>query len=148
MTRSGHAQGSLCVFSSRVHEFAPEQRKGLDILARQVVEVLEQDIDPEVLGAAASYISIIGGSARRMQTTVEEVLDFSMIGGAVNRRPTRLSTMMSAVRQDVLPLIDASGAVVTVQDAHLNVDQVQVTRSCRTWCPMPSPIRFRVLLPG
>jgi signal transduction histidine kinase len=175
VTGNGYALGALCVFSPRVLEFGAEQREGLEILARQVVEVLElqfrtrqliealevvrrsnedlagfaarvshdlknpltailgytelseEDDDVDDSGPAARYFSIIRGSASRMLSTVEEVLEFSRIGGAISRRKVRLNTMMNAVLQDVLPLSSAHDAVVTVQDAQLCVDQAQVT---------------------
>jgi signal transduction histidine kinase len=175
VTGSGYALGTLCVFSLRAIGFGVEQREGLEILARQVVEVLElqlttrqlvealevvrrsnedlagfaarvshdlknpltailgytelseQDDDVEPSGPAARYFSIIRGSASRMLSTVEEVLEFSRIGGTISRRSVRLGTMMNAVLQDVLPLSSAYDAVVTVQDAPLLVDQAQVT---------------------
>ncbi|MHA7279331.1 sensor histidine kinase [Arthrobacter sp. MDT2-2] len=175
VTGSGYALGTLCVFSLRAIGFGAEQREGLEILARQVVEVLElqlttrqlvealevvrrsnedlagfaarvshdlknpltailgytelseQDDDVEPSGPAARYLSIIRGSASRMLSTVEEVLEFSRIGGAISRRTVRLGTMMNAVLQDVLPLSNAYDAVVSVQDAQLLVDQAQVT---------------------
>ncbi|BBE23786.1 hypothetical protein MN0502_26690 [Arthrobacter sp. MN05-02] len=175
VTESGYALGALCVFSPEILGFDAEQREGLEILARQVVEVLElqfktrqlvealevvrrsnedlagfaarvshdlknpltailgytelseQDDDVETSGPAARYFSIIRGSASRMLSTVEEVLEFSRIGGAISRRKVRLNTMMNAVLQDVLPLSSACDAVVTVQDAQLEVDQAQVT---------------------
>ncbi|MHA7178900.1 sensor histidine kinase [Arthrobacter sp. MDB2-24] len=175
ITGSGYALGTLCVFSLRAIGFGPDQREGLEILARQVVEVLElqlttrqlvealevvrrsnedlagfaarvshdlknpltailgytelseQDDDVEPSGPAARYFSIIRGSASRMLSTVEEVLEFSRIGGTISRRTVRLGTMMNAVLQDVLPLSSAYDAVVTVQDTQLSVDQAQVT---------------------
>jgi signal transduction histidine kinase len=175
VTGSGYALGTLCVFSLRAIGFGAEQREGLEILGRQVVEVLElqlttrqlvhalevvrrsnedlagfaarvshdlknpltailgyaelseQDDDVEPSGPAARYLSIIRGSASRMLSTVEEVLEFSRIGGTISRRTVRLGTMMNAVLQDVLPLSTAYDAVVTVQDAQLSVDQAQVT---------------------
>lgn len=175
VTGGGTALGSLCVFSPTVRAFDAEQREGLEILARQVVEVLElqfttrqlvealevvrrsnedlagfaarvshdlrnpltailgytelseQDDDVAPAGPAARYFSIIRGSASRMLSTVEEVLEFSRIGGTISRRPVRLTTMMNAVLQDVLPLSSACDALVTVQDAELTVDQAQVT---------------------
>ncbi|MUK03149.1 GAF domain-containing protein [Vibrio cholerae] len=175
VTQNGYALGALCVFSTRILDFGVEQREGLEILARQVVEVLdlqfktrqlvealevvrrsnedlagfaarvshdlknpltailgytelvEQDVDVEAAGTAARYFSIIRGSASRMLCTVEEVLEFSRIGGSIHRRPVRLTTVMNAVLQDVLPLTRAHDAVVTVQDAHLSVDEAQVT---------------------
>ncbi|MDN4610610.1 sensor histidine kinase [Arthrobacter burdickii] len=175
VTGSGYALGTLCVFSLRAIGFGVEQREGLEILARQVVEVLElqlttrqlvealevvrrsnedlagfaarvshdlknpltailgytelseQDDDVEPSGPAARYFSIIRGSASRMLSTVEEVLEFSRIGGTISRRSVRLGTMVNAVLQDVLPLSSAYDAVVTVQDAPLLVDQAQVT---------------------
>ncbi|MDQ0735926.1 sensor histidine kinase [Arthrobacter agilis] len=175
VTQEGHALGSLCVFSPEVLGFGAEQQEGLDILARQVVEVLElqfrtrrlvealevvrrsnedlagfaarvshdlknpltailgyaelgeDDTDIGSSGPAARYLSIIRGSASRMLTTVEDVLAFSRVGGAISRRPVRLSTLMNAVLQDVLPLSSASDALIAVQDAQLHVDQAQVT---------------------
>ncbi|OUM42925.1 GAF domain-containing sensor histidine kinase [Arthrobacter agilis] len=175
VTEEGYALGSLCVFSPRVLGLDADQREGLEILARQVVEIIElqfrtrqlvealevvrrsnedlagfaarvshdlrnpltailgytelseQDSDVEASGPAARYFSIIRGSASRMLTTVEEVLEFSRIGGAITRRPVRLTTMMHAVLQDVLPLTSSCDAVVTLQDAELRVDEAQVT---------------------
>ncbi|AUZ87881.1 histidine kinase [Arthrobacter agilis] len=175
VAESGYALGTLCVFSPEILGFDAEQREGLEILARQVVEVLElqfktrqlvealevvrrsnedlagfaarvshdlknpltailgytelseQDDDVETSGPAARYFSIIRGSASRMLSTVEEVLEFSRIGGSISRRKVRLNTMMNAVLQDVLPLSSACDAVVTVRDAQLEVDQAQVT---------------------
>ncbi|MHA7283478.1 ATP-binding protein [Arthrobacter sp. TMS2-4] len=175
VTERGAALGSLCVFSPVIRTIDDEQREGLEILARQIVEVLElqfttrqlvealevvrrsnedlagfaarvshdlrnpltailgyaelseQDDDVAPTGPAARYFSIIRGSASRMLSTVEEVLQFSRIGGTICRRTVRLNTMMNAVLQDVLPLSSACDAMVTVQDAELNVDQAQVT---------------------
>ncbi|WP_104180756.1 GAF domain-containing sensor histidine kinase [Arthrobacter sp. B0490] len=175
VTQEGHALGSLCVFSPEVLDFDAEQQEALEILARQVVEVLElqfktrqlvealevvrrsnedlagfaarvshdlknpltailgyaelseQDDDVESSGPAARYFSIIRGSASRMLATVEDVLEFSRIGGSITRRAVRLDTMMNAVLQDVLPLSSASEAVITVRDVQLCVDQAQVT---------------------
>lgn len=175
VTADGFALGTLCVFSLRALGLGADQREGLEILARQVVEVLElqfktrqlvealdvvrrsnedlagfaarvshdlknpltailgytelseQDEDVASSGPAARYFSIIRGSARRMLSTVEEVLEFSRIGGAISRRKIRLSTMMNAVLQDVLPLSNDYDAVVTVRDVQLTVDQAQVT---------------------
>lgn len=174
VTEHGAALGTLCVFSPTVRTIDAEQREGLEILARQVVEVLElqfktrqlvealevvrrsnEDLagfaarvshdlrnpltailgyaelseqDDDVAGGpAARYFGIIRGSASRMLSTVEEVLEFSRIGGRISRRTVRLNTLMNAVLQDVLPLSSACDAVVTVQDAELSVDQAQVT---------------------
>lgn len=175
VTGSGYALGSLCVFSPRSVGFDAEQREGLEILARQVVEVLElqfrtrqlvealdvvrrsnkdlagfaarvshdlknpltailgytelseQDTGVEPTGPAARYFGIIRGSASRMLSTIEEVLEFSRIGGAISRRKVGLTTMMNVVLQDVRQLSSACDALVTVQDARLTVDQAQVT---------------------
>lgn len=175
ITHEGYALGSLCVFSPVVAELDVEQREGLEILARQVVEVLELqfttrqlvealevvrrsnedladfaarvshdlknpltailgytelgelDTAVESSGPAARYLSIIRGSASRMLATVEDVLEFSRIGGSISRSTVRLSTVMNAVLQDVLPLSSASDAVISVQDAQLQVDRAQVT---------------------
>jgi signal transduction histidine kinase len=175
VTHEGYALGSLCVFSPVVSELDAEQREGLEILARQVVEVLELqfttrqlvealevvrrsnedlagfaarvshdlknpltailgytelgqlDTAVESSGPAARYLSIIRGSASRMLATVEDVLEFSRIGGSISRSTVRLSTVMNAVLQDVLPLSSASDAVISVQDAQLQVDPAQVT---------------------
>lgn len=175
VTEAGYALGALCVFSDEVRSFDAEQREGLEILARQVVEILElqfktrqlaaalevvrrsnedlagfaarvshdlknpltailgyaelseQDVDVEPSGPAARYFSIIRGSARRMLSTVDEVLEFSRIGGAITRQNVRLNTLMNAVLQDVLPLTSSCDATVTVVDARLRVDRAQVT---------------------
>ena len=41
ITPRGHRVGTLCVIDSRPHELTPEQKNGLKILARQVVDQLE-----------------------------------------------------------------------------------------------------------
>jgi signal transduction histidine kinase len=175
VTEAGFPLGALCTFSTTTRAFDAEQREGLEILARQVVEILElqyktrqlvaalevvrrsnedlagfaarvshdlknpltailgytelseQDTDVEPTGPAARYFSIIRGSASRMLSTVEEVLEFSRIGGAITRRDIRLNTMMTAVLQDVLPLTSSYDAAVSVEDARLSVDRAQVT---------------------
>ncbi len=175
VTEGGYSLGTLCVFSLTVLEFDDEKREGLEILARQVVEVLElqfktrqlvealevvrrsnedlagfaarvshdlknpltailgyaelseQDDDVESAGPAARYFSIIRGSASRMLSTVEEVLEYSRIGGVINRRDVLLTTMLGDVLEDLLPLTTSYDAVVTVQDAELRVDRAQTT---------------------
>ncbi|KNC15039.1 hypothetical protein AC792_15300, partial [Arthrobacter sp. RIT-PI-e] len=175
VTTDGYALGSLCVFSPNVVALDDEQREGLEILARQVVEVLElqlktrqliealevvrrsnedlagfaarvshdlknpltailgytelseQDTAVQSAGPAARYFSIIRGSAHRMLSTVQEVLEFSRIGGSITREEVRLSTILSDVLQDILPLTTSHDAVVQVQEAQLLVDRAQVT---------------------
>ena len=39
--RDGHVLGSLCVFDQRPHDLAPQQREGLDKLARTVMAVMD-----------------------------------------------------------------------------------------------------------
>lgn len=175
VTEGGYTLGTLCVFSPRALGLDDEQREGFEILARQVVEVLElqlktrqlvqalevvrrsnedlagfaarvshdlknpltailgyaelseQDIGVEPTGSAARYFSIIRGSASRMLSTVQEVLAYSRIGGMIAREEIRLTTMLTDVLQDILPLTTASDAVVVVQDAGLWVDRAQTT---------------------
>jgi signal transduction histidine kinase len=168
----GHALGSLCVFSENNVDFGPAQREGLEILASQVIEVLELQLktrqlaaaldavrrsnedlagfaarvshdlrnpltailgytelteeDPTVSGAAARYFRIIRGSASRMLSTVEEVLEFSRIGGTLNRETGSLTAAVEAVRQDILPLTREYEARITVVDAELAVDHSQL----------------------
>ncbi|RJU01833.1 GAF domain-containing protein [Arthrobacter frigidicola] len=165
---AGSALGSLCVFTSDRQDLDPERREGLEILAAQVIEVLELQLrtrqladalatvrrsnedlagfaarvshdlknpltailgyaelgeqDDSVSGPAAGYLRIIRGSAGRMLETVQEVLDFSRVGGSITRERVPLAAAVSAVRQDILPLVQDSGAGITTADAELVAD--------------------------
>lgn len=172
MSPAGFSLGSLCVFSYGTLEFDAERREGLEILATQVVEVLELQLktrqladalaavrrsnddlagfaarvshdlrnpltailgyaelteqDEAVTAGAARYFRIIKGSAGRMLATVEEVLEFSRVGATLTRQRVSLADAVEAVRQDLSPLVTEYGAVITVRDADLSVDQTQV----------------------
>jgi signal transduction histidine kinase len=172
MSPGGFSLGSLCVFSYETLEFDAERREGLEILAAQVVEVLELQLktrqladalaaarrsnedlagfaarvshdlrnpltailgyaelteqDDTVTDGAARYFTIIKGSARRMLSMVEEVLQFSRVGASLTRQRVSLADAVDAVRQDLLPLVREYGAVITVLDADLMVDRTQV----------------------
>ncbi|CAA9241007.1 MAG: hypothetical protein AVDCRST_MAG83-1654 [uncultured Arthrobacter sp.] len=165
---AGSALGSLCVFTSDRQDLDPERREGLEILASQVIEVLELQLrtrqladalatvrrsnedlagfaarvshdlknpltailgyaelgeqDDSVSGPAAGYLRIIRGSAGRMLETVQEVLGFSRVGGSITRERVPLAAAVSAVRQDILPLVRDSGAGITAADAELDAD--------------------------
>jgi signal transduction histidine kinase len=165
---AGAALGSLCVFATDRRELGPQHREGLEMLAAQVIEVLELQLrtrqlaealasvrrsnedlagfaarvshdlknpltailgyaelgeqDDSVSGPAAGYLRIIRGSAGRMLETVQEVLDFSRVGGSITRERVALAAAVDAVRQDILPLVQESGAGITAADSDLVAD--------------------------
>ncbi len=172
-TASGFTLGSLCVFSDQPAAPQPDQIAMLEVLAHQVVELLElqhrtlqlsdalaelrrsnavlgefagrvshdlriplttilgyvelAEDDPDIPAGnpASEYLALIGGSGRRMLGTLEDVLDYSRVGGTL--RPERLSLLAvtaEAVHDLGLDLGDASG--IHCEDAGLVADRAQL----------------------
>jgi signal transduction histidine kinase len=170
---SGFTLGSLCVFSDQPAAPQPEQIGMLEVLAHQVVELLElqhrtlqlsdalaelrrsntvlgefagrvshdlriplttilgyvelAEDDPDIPAGnpASEYLTLIGGSGRRMLGTLEDVLDYSRVGGTL--RPERLSLLAvtaEAAHDLGLDLGDASG--IHCEDAGLVADRAQL----------------------
>lgn len=173
VTASGFVLGSLCVFADDVAAPEAEQISMLEVLAHQVVELLElqhrtlqlsdalaelrrsnvvlgefagrvshdlriplttilgyvelAEDDPDIPAdsAAVEYLSLIGGSGRRMLGTLEDVLNYSRVGGALRReRVSLLAVTAEAARDLGLDLGDASG--IFCEDAELVADRAQL----------------------
>ncbi|MFP3580140.1 GAF domain-containing sensor histidine kinase [Arthrobacter sp. SIMBA_036] len=170
-TESGFVPGTLCVFSNKTNELSPQQVGMLEVLAKQVVELLElqhrtvqldrtyaelkesnaklagfagrvsHDLriplttilgyvelvedDPDIGGhsVAAEYLNRIGASGRRMLGMLEDVLNYSRVGGGI--QPAQLSLQDVAV--DVIrDLGIENDGIVEVQDLRLSADEAQL----------------------
>lgn len=170
-TESGFVPGTLCVFSDKTNELSPRQVGMLEVLAKQVVELLElqhrtvqldrthaelkdsnaklagfagrvsHDLriplttilgyvelvedDPDIDGqsVAAEYLNRIGASGRRMLGMLEDVLNYSRVGGGI--QPAQLSLQDVAV--DVIrDLGIENDGIVEVQDLRLSADEGQL----------------------
>lgn len=171
VTASGFVLGSLCVFADDPCSPDPEQIAMLEVLAHQVVEVLElqhrtlqlSDALAEVersnimlaefaarvshdlriplttiLGyvelaeddipadhPASEYLQLIGGGGHRMLKTLEDVLAYSRVDGALRReRVSLLAVAAEAARDLGLDLGFASG--IFCDDAELLADRIQL----------------------
>ena len=172
-TAAGFTLGSLCVFSDGPDTLEAEQIAMLEVLAHQVVELLElqhrslqlsdalaelrrsntvlgefagrvshdlriplttilgyvelAEDDPDIPpgNPAAEYLALIGGSGRRMLGTLEDVLDYSKVGGTLRReRLSLLAVTAEATRDLGLDLGDASG--IYCNDAGFVADRAQL----------------------
>ncbi|MCU1515284.1 MAG: sensor signal transduction histidine kinase [Pseudarthrobacter sp.] len=170
---SGFVLGSLCVFSDGPASPHAEQIEMLEVLAHQVVELLElqhrtlqlgdalaelrrsntvlgefagrvshdlriplttilgyvelAEDDPDIPpgNAAAEYLGLIGGSGRRMLGTLEDVLDYSRVGGTLRRERVSLLAVTAEAAHDLgLDLGDHSG--IYCEDAELWADRAQL----------------------
>ena len=169
VTAGGVVLGSLCLFSPSPAELTPGQQTALEIIASQVVEVLElhhharmlarslEDArkSNELLESFAARIShdlrnpltsvigftelgelqrpedadefrIIGRTSRRMLAMVDDLLSFSRLGGALQRRPVSLSAVVHDVEEDLAADLSEAGADVEVSDAVLEADAGQL----------------------
>jgi signal transduction histidine kinase len=75
---------------------------------------------------AAEYLEIVGGSARRMLSMVEELLAFASIGGSLSRFRLSLATLVKEVTDDLSPGLRESGAVVQCQDFEFDAEPSQM----------------------
>jgi signal transduction histidine kinase len=75
---------------------------------------------------AAEYLEIVGGSARRMPSMVEELLAFASIGGSLSRFRLSLATLVKEVTDDLSPGLRESGAVVQCQDFEFDAEPSQM----------------------
>lgn len=169
VTAGGVVLGSLCLFSPSPAELTPGQQTALEIIASQVVEVLElhhharmlarslEDArkSNELLESFAARIShdlrnpltsvigftelgelqrpedadefrIIGRTSRRMLAMVDDLLSFSRLGGALQRRPVSLLAVVHDVEEDLAADLSEAGADVEVSDAVLEADAGQL----------------------
>ncbi len=174
-TPGGHVVGTLCVFDEQPRTVDDDRRRGLETLARQVVDVLELRLQGRVLRdtlaelsrsheqlsafagqlshdlrtpltavigfaelaaeqssvsgdpVTAGYIDRCASGGRRMLATIDELLAFARVGGALHPRPVPLDAVMAAVRDDVgAEVAEASGAVVTWSGPDVVADPAQL----------------------
>jgi signal transduction histidine kinase len=172
-TASGFVLGSLCVFAHHPASPTAEQIGMLEVLAHQVVEVLElqhrtlqlsgalaelersnemlaefagrvshdlriplttilgyvelaeDDADIPPGHPAAEYLRLIGGGGHRMLKTLEDVLAYSKVDGALRRERVSLLAVTAEAAHDLgLDLGPMSG--IYCDDAELLADRAQL----------------------
>ena len=65
------------------------------------VELSEDDPDLPPEHPAAEYLNLIGASGRRMLAMLEDVLDYSKVGGALHPQPVSLRTAVLDAARDL-----------------------------------------------
>lgn len=73
---------------------------------------------------AASYVSRIASSSRRMMQTMNRLLDYAAVGGELHKRFVTPAEVMPAVLEDLQPVI--AGAAVTWTGTGVTADPVQL----------------------
>lgn len=172
-TRDGLVLGTLCVFSDEAELPTPGQVELLEVLAQQVVELLElqrrtlqlnaaldelkrsntmlaefagrvshdlraplttilgymelAEDDPEIPEGhpALRYLGLIGGSAGRMETTLDDVLEYSRADGILKCGPVSLLAVTAEAAQD-LGVDLGLGSGILCEDAELYADRAQL----------------------
>lgn len=89
------------------------------------VELASMDPDPDPCGTA-EYLEIVGSSARRMLSMVEELLAFASIGGSLDRVQLSLADLVRALSIDLSVGLRAAGAVIEVDDFAFAADEAQI----------------------
>lgn len=75
---------------------------------------------------AAEYLEIVGSSARRMLSMVEELLAFASIGGSLTRSRLSLAALVKEVADDLSLGLREAGAVVQCEDFDFDADESQM----------------------
>jgi signal transduction histidine kinase len=89
------------------------------------VELGEDDPDMPLEHPAAEYLQLIGSSGRRMLAMLEDVLDYSKVGGALHQQPVSLRGAVADVARD-LGIPFGNGATLESDDARLHADPLQL----------------------
>jgi signal transduction histidine kinase len=76
--------------------------------------------------SAAEYLEIVGHSARRMLSMVEELLTFASIGGSLVRSRLSLADLVKDVADDLNLGLREAGAVVECEDLDFDADGSQM----------------------
>jgi signal transduction histidine kinase len=76
--------------------------------------------------SAAEYLEVVGHSARRMLSMVEELLTFASIGGSLVRTRVSLADLVKDVADDLNLSLREAGAVVECEDFHFDADGSQM----------------------
>ena len=74
----------------------------------------------------SGYLDIVGSSARRMLSMVEELLAFASIGGSLERKQLSLAKLVDEVTVDLSLRLREAGAVVECDDFALDADEAQM----------------------
>ncbi|YCH19657.1 response regulator [Arthrobacter sp. D1-29] len=82
---------------------------------------METDTD-----SAAEYLEVVGHSARRMLSMVEELLTFASIGGSLVRSRLSLADLVKDVADDLNLGLREAGAVVECEDFYFDADGSQM----------------------
>jgi signal transduction histidine kinase len=89
------------------------------------VELSEDDPDMPPEHPAAEYLQRIGASGRRMLAMLEDVLDYSKVGGALHPQPVSLRGAAADAARD-LGIPFGAGAMLDSDDAQLHADPLQL----------------------
>ncbi len=89
------------------------------------VELASMDADAEP-GETAEYLEIVGSSARRMLSMVEELLAFASIGGSLDPVQLSLAELVQAVTVDLSAGLSEAGAVITCDNFLFAADEAQM----------------------
>ncbi|MBT2532897.1 HAMP domain-containing histidine kinase [Arthrobacter sp. ISL-48] len=84
---------------------------------------MEAETDPD---SASQYLEIVGHSARRMLSMVEELLTFASIGGSFVRSRLSLADLVKDVSDDLSLGLREAGALVECQDFDFDADESQM----------------------
>lgn len=90
------------------------------------VELGATDAESGRTEEAAEYLEIVGGSARRMLSMVEELLAFASIGGSLSRSRLSLARLVKEVTDDLSPGLREAAAVVQCEDFEFDADESQM----------------------
>ncbi|WP_368483711.1 response regulator [Arthrobacter sp. P2b] len=90
------------------------------------VELGATDAESGHTEEAAEYLEIVGGSARRMLSMVEELLAFSTVGGSLSRSRLSLASLVRDVTEDLGLGLQEAGAVVHCEDFVFDADESQL----------------------
>ncbi|ALV41992.1 hypothetical protein AU252_13165 [Pseudarthrobacter sulfonivorans] len=90
------------------------------------VELGATDAESGQTGEATEYLEIVGSSARRMLSMVEELLAFASIGGSLSRSRLSLAALVKEVADDLSLGLREAGAVVQCEDFDFDADESQM----------------------
>lgn len=75
---------------------------------------------------SSGYLEIVGSSARRMLSMVEELLAFASIGGSLEKKPLSLTKLVEDVTVDISHTLGEAGAVLECEDFVFDADEAQM----------------------
>ncbi|WP_323960024.1 GAF domain-containing protein [Arthrobacter sp. JZ12] len=172
ITRDGHSLGTLCVFDQIPGTLTEQQRRSLEILADQIMDILDLQLRTRQLSRALAelgrsnqllgefagrvshdlqgpltsirgfaemvqsdlqddpdsrqYLDRIVGSAARMASMIDDLLDFARAGGILRVQPVSLARVTAAVQEDLSSALTGSNAQVYVDDFVAEADPSQL----------------------